>query len=86
MMAYPIVLGGNHPPLLNEDDLIQYVRERCGYEVAEAVRVRLVGMESYDLDDIDAAAGSLNGVLRDFEDALDELKDSIKAVRSRLNV
>ena len=85
-MTYPIVLGGNHSPLLNEDDLVRYVREKCGYEVAEAVRARLVGMESYDLDDIDAAAGSLNGVLRDFEDALDELKDSIKAVRSRLNV
>lgn len=83
---YPIVLDGNQPPLLNEHDLVRYVREMCGYEVAEAVKTCIVGMDESDLDDIESASNGLSAIYSDFEDALGELKDAIKNTRTRLNM
>lgn len=83
---YPIVLGNGIPTILDDVDLLRYIREKCGFEISEAVKRYIVGLETEDLDNLDDCAAAVKGAHRDLEDACAELESTLKYLRARLNV
>jgi len=78
---YPLCLADD--TLMNDDELIRYIRQRCGDEVADTI-TELIYASSIraQLNDIIArACASLSGAkdeLDDISTALDEMRELVK--------
>ena len=74
---YPLVLGQNAPTIFSPDELVSFIREKLGDDVAAAVRSGMMAVDEEDLDKIRQQIGYVHDELDSLERVIDKISDRI---------
>ena len=79
--SYPLCVPGD--TLMNRDELIRYVRRKCGDEVGRVVEE--IAYETSVRKQLAGAVISLENAMRDVENAIDSVNDFVSELKGVLN-
>lgn len=79
--SYPLCVPGD--TLMNRDELVRYVRQKCGDEAGRAVEE--IAYETSVRKQLAGAMISLENAMRDVENAIDSANDLVSELKGVLN-
>lgn len=79
--SYPLCVPGD--TLMNRDELVRYVRQKCGDEAGRAVEE--IAYETSVRKQLAVAMISLENAMRDVENAIDSANDLVSELKGVLN-
>ena len=79
--SYPLCVPGD--TLMNRDELIRYVRQKCGDEVGRAVEE--IAYETSVRKQLEGAVISLENAMRNVENSIDSMNDFVSELKGVLN-
>ena len=79
--SYPLCVPGD--TLMSRDELIRYVRQKCGDEVGRAVEE--IAYETSVRKQLECAMISLENAMSGIEDAIDSANDLVSELKGVLN-